>query len=250
MADLFKSISIIALVALSAPAHAQDGGGSGANETAQQQDQGDAGAGAATGDASGSDPGSETSGGGADGGTSGANSSSGAGDLSMGQPAEEDGPGTPYLGETFGDWEERCVRAEEGSTDPCQLHQLLRDENDNPVTRMSVMPLPEGREAAAGATVVTPLETLLSENVRLSIDGGQAKVYPFTYCTPEGCVARFGFTGSEVDRMKRGANATLVIVPVQAPDQEIALNISLSGFTAGYEALAERVAEASSQGGE
>ena len=44
------------------------------------------------------------------------------------------------------------------------------------------MALAEGAEAVAGATVLTPLETLLTQMVTLTIDGGKAKRYPFTWC--------------------------------------------------------------------
>jgi len=50
-----------------------------------------------------------------------------------------------------------------------------------------------------------------------------------------GCVARVGFTEAEVTQFKRGARATLRLVPAAAPDQNVTLDISLIGFTAGYE---------------
>jgi invasion protein IalB len=50
-----------------------------------------------------------------------------------------------------------------------------------------------------------------------------------------------GFTEAEVAQFRAGALATLIIVPVAAPDQQVRLEVSLSGFTAGYEALRERM---------
>ena len=71
----------------------------------------------------------------------------------------------------------------------------------------------------------------------LQVDGGAAKIYPFTWCSQLGCVARVGFTGAEVDQFRKGAKAVVTIVPVVAPDQKVALDISLKGFTAGFEAV-------------
>ncbi len=158
-------------------------------------------------------------------------------DLSMGEPATQaDGPGSTYVREVFGDWQMRCVRTGE-EREPCQLYQLLQDGEGNSVAEMSMAALPDGQQAAAGATVITPLETLLTAQVTLSVDGGEARRYPFTWCSAIGCFSRIGFTQGEVDQFKRGSAASIVIRPVAAPDQTVALNVSLSGFTAGFDAV-------------
>ena len=85
--------------------------------------------------------------------------------------------------------------------------------------------------------MIVPLETLLTENLLLSVDGGKAKVYPFTFCSTIGCVARIGFTAAEVEQFKKGAKGVVTIVPVVAPDQKVTVELSLKGFTAGYTAV-------------
>ncbi len=148
----------------------------------------------------------------------------------------DDGPGTMYLEATHGDWEQRCFRTEDGSN-PCQLYQLLKDAEGNAVAEISMFDLPGSEQAVAGASIVAPLETLLTESLRLKIDTGAVKTYPFTWCAPIGCVARVGFTAEEIAQFKAGAKAVLTIVPVIAPDQKVELNLSLKGFTAGYDAM-------------
>ncbi|GGL65431.1 invasion associated locus B family protein [Wenxinia marina] len=166
-------------------------------------------------------------------------------DLSMGTPegAQADGPGAPYVREEFGDWSLRCLRVEEGA-EPCTLYQLLLDEDDNPVAEIALFPLPEGSEAVAGANFVAPMETYLPAGLRLTVDSGETLTYPFTFCSQRGfspllssgCLARIGFDQAMVDRFKRGAAAQIVIVPALAPDQQVVLDVSLSGFTAGFDA--------------
>ncbi len=156
-------------------------------------------------------------------------------DLSLGKPAA-DGPGSTYVEATHGDWEQRCVRTEDGS-DPCQLYQLLKDATGNPVAEFSVFGLPPGQQAAAGATAIVPLETLLTQDLTFQVDAGAAKRYPYSWCSPIGCIARIGFTAEEVAAMKGGVKATMTLVPVVAPDQKVVLDISLKGFTAGYDAV-------------
>ena len=147
--------------------------------------------------------------------------------------------GQTYVLSEHDDWELRCIRAPEGQKDPCQLYQLLEDQGGNQVAEINLFSLPEGDQLAAGATIVTPLETLLTRQVVLSVDGGQAKTYPFTFCTQVGCFARVGFTDGDVASFKRGNVAKIVVVPAQAPDQRVELTVSLKGFTKAFEAVTE-----------
>jgi len=151
--------------------------------------------------------------------------------LDLGRTAQQD---QNYIKDEYGDWQLRCFRsgAEE---DPCQMYQLLTEEGGNPIAEFSLFRLPEGAQAVAGATIVVPLGTLLSEELKLSVDGGRAKTYAFSFCTMVGCYARIGFTQAEIDAFKAGANANLQIVPAQAPDQVVDISASLSGFTAAFD---------------
>lgn len=167
--------------------------------------------------------------------------------LSLGTPAdgadaltaEDLTVGQPYVRGESGDWLFRCLKADEGQIDPCQLYQLLNDEGGNSVAEISMFPLPGSGRAAAGATIVAPLETLLTQQLTLSVDGGAARRYPFTFCNTAGCVARVGFTAEEVAQFKRGNQATITMVPAAAPEETVELTVSLSGFTAGLDSLVQ-----------
>ncbi len=144
--------------------------------------------------------------------------------------------GTTYTKESFGDWDMRCVLTE-NDQDPCQLYQLMQDANGNSVAEISLFELVNSTEAIVGATIAVPLETLLTEQVTLSVDDGSSKRYPFSYCALPGCYARIGMTASDIEGFKRGAAATVVIVPVAAPTTRLGLKLSLSGFTDAFAAL-------------
>jgi invasion protein IalB len=162
-----------------------------------------------------------------------------AGDLAMGQEVGgADGIGSNYTAANFEAWEQKCVRTE-GGVDPCQLYTLLKDKDGNSVAEFTMFNLPAGTEgpAVAGATFVAPLETLLTAGLSLQIDTSKGKIYPFTFCTQIGCVARIGFTAEEVEAMKKGANAVLTIVPFVAPNDKVELTMPLKGFTAGFDAV-------------
>lgn len=157
--------------------------------------------------------------------------------LDLGKPVDT-GPrvGDRYSREAYGDWQMACVKTE-GETDPCSLLQVLADPGGNPMAEFSLFRLANGGAAIAGATVIVPLETLLPAQLTIAVDGGVAKRYNYTFCNPVGCIAQIGFTEDDVAAFKRGAKATLTLVPAPAPDQQINLELSLKGFTAGYAAV-------------
>ncbi len=157
--------------------------------------------------------------------------------LSLGEPVQN-GPeiGEQYIAETFGDWGLRCLKTE-AETDPCQLWQLLRDNDGNAVAEIAINPLPAQGRAVAGANLIVPLETYLTEQVTIQVDQSKGRQYPFAFCTQIGCVARIGLTAEDIAAYKAGAGAVVRIVPFAAPDQNVILPLSLTGFTAGYNAL-------------
>lgn len=162
--------------------------------------------------------------------------------LSTGEIVSQENNDESYVGNTHGDWELVCVRVPDAQ-DPCQMYQLLRDAEGNATAEITMFPLPPGQEAAAGATVLTPLDTLLTAQLVMQVDNGDPRRYPFTFCTAIGCVARVGFTTAELDSFRRGATATWSLVPVAAPDQVVDLNMSLIGFTAAFAELSEQLGD-------
>lgn len=159
------------------------------------------------------------------------------------EETDEPKTGSYYAKSTHQDWTIRCIRAEEG-TDPCELYQLLKDSEGNSVAEMTLIPLSNG-DVAAGATMVVPLETDLTRGLSLSIDNGEMRGYPFSFCAPVGCVSRMGFTDGEVNELKRGAKATISLLPFGAdPENPVNLDLSLSGFTAAFDEMSTLAAEA------
>lgn len=153
--------------------------------------------------------------------------------------SSEPAVGETYVAGNYSDWELRCLRLEDGR-DRCQMYQLLLDSTGQAVAEVNLFAIPPGSPAEAGATVITPLETLLTADLRLVVDEGEARRYPYSFCSTEGCIARLGFTPEEVAEFKRGAKGTITIVPALAPDQTVNLTMSLSGFTASFEEMMTR----------
>lgn len=196
-AELMKSLTLAALIALAGPGLAQE---------------------TTTGDTPAEQPAADS-------------------ELSMGEPVNTElQPGDTYIDEVFDDWERRCLHNPDGE-DPCQIYQLVKDAEGVPMADITLVRLPAGQQAAAGATVIAPLEVLLTQQLTLGIDSAAAKRYPFRFCTQVGCVAQIGFTAAEIEAFRKGNVAKMVIVPAIAPDQQFLLEISLKGFTKAYESL-------------
>ena len=158
--------------------------------------------------------------------------------LPIGQEVAE--PGQTYVAETHGDWELRCIRAVEGQPEPCQLYQLLLDDAGGAVAEFNIFDLPDEGQIVAGATIVTPLDTLLTPGLRLRVDDSPWAEFPFAFCQPIGCFARLGLTNENLDAFRAGGDAFVALVPLPAPDQVVQLEASLRGFTAGFASLEER----------
>lgn len=144
--------------------------------------------------------------------------------------------GEYYVKGTYGDWTLRCLKTEQPQ-DLCQLFQLMHTPDGVPVAEYNLNPIQSNGRVVAGANVITPLETLLTQKLTIQIDDENSKIYPFAFCVQMGCVARIGLTQDDLDSYRTGAQATITMFPAAAPTQPERLTLSLKGFTSGHSAL-------------
>ncbi|MBV2360855.1 invasion associated locus B family protein [Thalassococcus sp. CAU 1522] len=158
-------------------------------------------------------------------------------------PADQtaDAPsGEPAVGDVYqrqeGDWRLVCEKTLSGE-DPCRMAQLMRDANNNPVMEAELTRLAGENLPAAVMVINTPLLTLLTEGVTLTIDGGSPAKIPFMFCDNQSCVARVNLREQDVSTFKRGNVARVRIVPLAAPDNSVTVDMSLKGFTAAFDSI-------------
>ncbi|WP_169052622.1 invasion associated locus B family protein [Pseudooceanicola onchidii] len=163
--------------------------------------------------------------------------------LDTGQ-SEEPQVGQGYVRESFGDWQLQCIKEEDATKERCQLYQLLLGEQGNPVAEVLIEKLPDGGQVAAGATVAVPHGTALAKDLRITVDGAKGKVYRYAFCDAASCYARIGLLAADVSAFQRGNSAKVTIFPFESQDTPVDLTLSLSGFTAGYEATTAPAAPA------
>ncbi|MBR9841902.1 MAG: invasion associated locus B family protein [Rhodobacteraceae bacterium] len=160
------------------------------------------------------------------------------GSLMDGKPAESaNAPKDEVSSEKIGAWDLQCAKTGPEPR-PCRMYQLLTDEENTPVIEMTMYRLPEGAPAAGGATFVAPLNTLLTAQLSVAIDGVLVQRVPFTLCYEAGCVARMFMSPIEAQAFQNGSKATVSLVPALAPDQVVTVEMKLDGLKKAFEKAA------------
>lgn len=139
---------------------------------------------------------------------------------------------------THGAWEIRC---DAKKPDVCIMTQVGNRADGQPVLRVAFRKTPPGTkgpqnvEIAAVLQIDAPLGVLLPAGVEVKIDGKAIGRAAFQVCDSRACIASEPVPQAFVDELKKGNAALMTIVAVNGDKAEV--NISLSGFTAGYNAL-------------
>jgi len=147
-------------------------------------------------------------------------------DTMMSEPQKTE----PYIKEKFENWTLKCIKPV-NSVERCEANQIIFNQKKQPVAEISIIKLPKGQVAAAAATIIVPLETILSEGLVLAIQELEPKKYQFKFCNSLGCYSQIGLTDNEVDALKRKEKASIFLKHISSGDQQIVIPMSLDGFT-------------------
>lgn len=138
-----------------------------------------------------------------------------------------------------GDWTVVC----EISGSPCAMEQVGKTAAGEEAVVMQVEKLPkpttvEGRRVVAVANILTPRNAFLQPGVRLRIDGGEARVYPYYACQNNGCIAQVALDETALTGLRRGARLAITIAVFQPNGPASGdVFVSLSGFTRAFEGI-------------
>lgn len=147
-------------------------------------------------------------------------------DTMMSEPQQTE----PYIKERFENWALKCIKPV-NSIERCEANQIIFNQNQQPVAEISIIKLPKGQVAAAAATIIVPLETILSEGLVLAIQELEPKKYQFKFCNSLGCYSQIGLTDDEVEALKKKKKASIFLKHISSGDQQIVIPMSLNGFT-------------------
>ena len=137
-------------------------------------------------------------------------------------------------GDKFKEWTMRC-EAPEGAQQVCHIFQVAKDKE----TGQDIVHIAIGYRADLPdplAIISVPLGIFLPPGVSLQIDEGNPVRAPYEVCDRDACRAGFPLSGEMVSSLKGGLSLK---VTLENPlGEKITLPVSLSGFTAGLNALA------------
>ena len=139
----------------------------------------------------------------------------------------------PYIKERIKDWNLKCIEPID-SIERCEANQIIFNQKQQPVAEISIFKLPKGQVAAAAATIIVPLETVLNEGLVLEMQDLEPKKYQFKFCNSIGCYSQIGLTNEELEALKSKGKASIFLKHLSSGDQQIIIPISLSGFTTTF----------------
>jgi invasion protein IalB len=134
----------------------------------------------------------------------------------------------------FGDWNMRCETPPGAQGQQCALMQYVVAES-RPNVGLSVIMLKTADGKAKLLRIITPLGVLLPSGLGLKIDDEDIGRAGFVRCIAEGCLAEVILEDDLLNKLRRGQQATFIVFV--SPEDGIGIPISLSGFSAGYDAL-------------
>lgn len=156
----------------------------------------------------------------------------------FGQPALGQQQPNEVVRDTHGAWEIRCVEGE----GTCVMAQAGKGPTGSDILEMRIRKLDgvtteDGKTVPAAIQIAAPLGVLLRAGVQMRIDGNEPRVAPFEICIPNpaACLVRDLLSEELIGQMRAGNAAKLTLVsPTRG---EVAVDISLSGFTRAYRSL-------------
>ncbi len=133
-----------------------------------------------------------------------------------------------------GDWEMRCETPAGAQTEQCALTQFVQAaDRDNIGLNVFIFRTADGQ--ARLLRVFAPLGVFLPAGLGLRVDDASIGTAGFVRCLPEGCMAEAVIDDELLGKLRGGTTATFIVF--ETPEEGIGIPISLSGFTAGFEAL-------------
>lgn len=168
--------------------------------------------------------------------------------IASAQPEGPSGQGDVALGESYGDWQMVCRSdATEGANLPdagCVLVQQVSISNEEsegegqPFMQVRMLYVPDQEDPVI--QIGLPLGIHLPNGVVINVDENEAFRVPFQVCNRQGgCQAIFQLTQQILPQFRAGSRANVRVVAA-ANQSVVPVWFSLSGFTAGLEALQER----------
>lgn len=136
---------------------------------------------------------------------------------------------------TFGHWSVRCEIPAGAKVEQCALVQSVTAEEHPGVSAVVIVLKSAENPGGKILRVVVPLGILLPAGLGLRIDDTDVGRTGFMRCIATGCVAEVVMDDALTNKLRVGDTAFFVVF--QNSDEGIGLPVTLSGFSAGIDAL-------------
>lgn len=141
----------------------------------------------------------------------------------------------PAVKGTFGHWTVRCEIPQGAKSEQCALVQSVTAEEHPGVSAVVIVLKSAENPSGKILRVVVPLGILLPAGLGLRIDDTDVGRTGFMRCISTGCVAEVVMDDALTNKLRVGDTAFFVIF--QNSEEGIGLPVTLSGFSAGIDAL-------------
>ena len=138
----------------------------------------------------------------------------------------------------FDDWRMVCETVEK--KERCRAFQRLSIKQGDKTQVMMIASIGYIEDGKAGRVptlrLTTPLGVVLPAGLAVNVDKGEKENLPYHICLPDGCMTEIGLSDKGIADMRRG-RAMHVVYRAAGIKQPVAVQVSLKGFTAAYNAL-------------
>ena len=140
-------------------------------------------------------------------------------------------------GRVYDSWTLRCDQDEAGKETSCEMFQrLVVKDTGQRVTELAIG-FPPDMNGVARGVVVLPLGILLTEDMTMQIDEGQAFSFKPRYCIQDGCIAFLDLGEQVLNIMRKGSEAKLAFKVMNG--QDVVVGLSLEGFSKGLKEIVQ-----------
>lgn len=136
---------------------------------------------------------------------------------------------------TFGHWTVRCEMPAGAKSEQCALVQSVTAEDHPGISAVVIVLKSAENPGGRILRVVVPLGILLPAGLGLRIDDADIGRTGFMRCISTGCVAEVVMDDALTNKLRVGDTAFFVVF--QNSEEGIGLPVTLSGFSAGIDAL-------------
>ncbi|WP_081582621.1 invasion associated locus B family protein [Nitratireductor pacificus] len=148
----------------------------------------------------------------------------------------------PQSRQPYGDWLLECFTRPD-KTEACQLYQRMIVNQGQAIAMVTTFAA-DGETGKLRAQIALPLGIDLSRGARFVVDQGDEYYFPISRCTFQGCLLESLVPDELTGHMRRGTNASIMVV---SPGQgDFTIPLSLNGFAAAYDKIMAPAATASS----